>query len=261
MGVPQADPTLPPEPHTMALLWVVLSFLLFGISFGKCEAQAALGPASSTPCPEHPEAGNQRVQVLIPLTGPHTSAGPLPSCPSQPSWGSLLGSLLLGLTGGPLHRLKVPQASQTQDVPWTLPRLGLLHLLRSRGVVWAPPPSTPATELCESCLGNVSHVHPFCPARYSLDVGSHLGLWCPRWHNALTPTCSCCRPRQRAPSTQAGHPSPHDPGLWAQRRMDTLLRADSGSGSCPRGGPQTQPPNSGPQLQMLSAFDTLHKGT
>ncbi|XP_044616908.2 chymotrypsinogen 2-like [Equus asinus] len=34
MGVPQADPTLPPEPHTMALLWVVLSFLLFGISFG-----------------------------------------------------------------------------------------------------------------------------------------------------------------------------------------------------------------------------------
>uniref|UniRef100_F6Y785 Peptidase S1 domain-containing protein n=1 Tax=Equus caballus TaxID=9796 RepID=F6Y785_HORSE len=53
-------------------------------------------------------------------------------------------------------------------------------------VVWAPPPSTPATELCESCLGNVSHVHPFCPARYSLDVGSHLGCGVPAIYPVLS---------------------------------------------------------------------------
>lgn len=105
LGVPQADPISPPEPHIMAFLWVVLGFSLFGSSFGKCKAQAGLaapGQASPILWPPHPEAETRRVQVLMPLTSP--AARP-PSFPSQPPWAPLPVS--------PLHCLEVPWAPRT----------------------------------------------------------------------------------------------------------------------------------------------------
>lgn len=82
LGVPQADPISPAEPHAMALLWVVLGFYLSGSSFGKCKAQAGLAAArSSLAHPLAPAPKSREQEAPCPASAP--PAAPL----------SLLGSL------------------------------------------------------------------------------------------------------------------------------------------------------------------------
>lgn len=120
-GVLWADPIASPKPHTMAFLWVVLGFLLFGSSSGKRKVQAGLADPDQASPPLAPTA--QKGQVLtLPITHP----GWPHSVPSQAPLGPLLRSLLLLC-------LEVPRAPQTQLDLLDLPHPGLLHPPRSRG--------------------------------------------------------------------------------------------------------------------------------
>lgn len=90
-GVLWADPIASPKPHTMAFLWVVLGFLLFGSSSGKRKVQAGLADpdqASPTPGPHSPEGPSPhtpnhppRLASQRPFSGPLGASPPLPAPP------------------------------------------------------------------------------------------------------------------------------------------------------------------------------------
>ena len=181
LGVPRADPISPAEPHTMALLWVVLGFFLFGSSFGKCRAQADLadpGQALAPPWPQTQKQGTRgsKSSCLEPPLPPTPPGAPL----------TLLGHLPLAP-----HSSAGPGAPRHLEVPWTS---GLVSSIRSEALGWSGllyPPNLPPSHVNSASGIFPKPVHLARPLHH-LGLDALLG-WC-------HPTCGNCSVAKSCPT-------------------------------------------------------------